>query len=459
VKANQANAKTARVATMCRVLGVSASGYYDWRNRAPCARVADDAVLVEQVRAIHAESDQTYGRPRMRGELRAQGRVVNAKRIARLMRKHGLRGVSRRRGFVVTTRRDKDQQRAPDLVQRCFEATSANQLWVADMTYVPTWAGFIYLAVVLDVWSRRIVGWAIGEHMTTELVITALNMALQQRRPKGVIHHSDQGCQYTSLAFGKRCAQMGVRPSMGSVGDAYDNAMAESFFATLECELIDEVAHLDAPRLDRHRRVAARGRPVDELDYVAVEAAHRLGVAGDAQRARLFAGAPAHGLASARSAAKEDAGTCDGCAPLMRWTCVGASSSASSAASRASACAAADGLAREGAAMGAFWPRDGAANRGAWPRELAVVVVARASTSIRPVRCGAFSPASPSKASSYSKLWPRMPRCATRYSSSCSRVRCTRSCVSPQPMSSRRSRRVKRTSACAIACTRICART
>jgi putative transposase len=239
VKANQANAKTARVATMCRVLGVSASGYYDWRNRAPCARVADDAVLVEQVRAIHAESDQTYGRPRMRGELRAQGRVVNAKRIARLMRKHGLRGVSRRRGFVVTTRRDKDQQRAPDLVQRCFEATSANQLWVADMTYVPTWAGFIYLAVVLDVWSRRIVGWAIGEHMTTELVITALNMALQQRRPKGVIHHSDQGCQYTSLAFGKRCAQMGVRPSMGSVGDAYDNAMAESFFATLECELID----------------------------------------------------------------------------------------------------------------------------------------------------------------------------------------------------------------------------
>jgi putative transposase len=198
-----------------------------------------EAALVEQMRAIYVASDATYGRPRMRCELRSQGRVVNAKRIARLMREHGLRGVSRRRGFVVTTRRDKNQQRAPDLVQRRFEADGPDQLWVADMTYVPTWAGFIYLAIVLDAWSRRVVGWAIGHDMTTELVLKALNMALQQRKPKGVIHHSDQGCQYTSLAFGKRCKDMGVRPSMGSVGDAYDNAMAESFFATLECELVD----------------------------------------------------------------------------------------------------------------------------------------------------------------------------------------------------------------------------
>jgi putative transposase len=177
--------------------------------------------------------------PRVRAELIDQGVAVSRQRVARLMRCAHIRGVSRRRAFVVTTRRDKDKQPAPDLVKREFKAEAANQLWVADMTYVPTWAGFIYLAIVLDVWSRRIVGWAIGEQMTSDLVLAALNMALQQRKPKGVIHHSDQGSQYTSIAFGERCQKMGVRPSMGTVGDAYDNAMAESFFATLECELID----------------------------------------------------------------------------------------------------------------------------------------------------------------------------------------------------------------------------
>jgi putative transposase len=154
------------------------------------------------------------------------------------MRAAALRGVSRRRGFVVTTQRDKVRQPAQDLVQRAFTANGPNKLWVADMTYVPTWAGFIYLAIVLDVWSRRVVGWSIGERMTADLVLAAMNMALGQRKPKGVIHHSDQGSQYTSLAFGNRCAEMGVRPSMGTVGDAYDNAMAESFFASLECELL-----------------------------------------------------------------------------------------------------------------------------------------------------------------------------------------------------------------------------
>jgi len=236
VNANQASLP---VRTMCRVLHVAASGYYDWRDRPPSRRAIDNAALVEQMRQIHQASDETYGRPRMREELRAQGQVVNAKRIARLMRAHAIRGVSRRRGFVVTTRRDKSHSKAPDLVQRRFRADGPNALWVADMTYVPTWAGFIYLAIVLDAWSRRVVGWAIGQDMTAELVLRALNMALQQRKPSGVIHHSDQGSQYTSLAFGKRCKEMGVQPSMGSVGDAYDNAMAESFFATLECELID----------------------------------------------------------------------------------------------------------------------------------------------------------------------------------------------------------------------------
>ena len=236
MNANQADLA---VHTMCRALRVSASGYYAWRDRAPAPRVIANAVLTEKIRMVHSESDGTYGMPRVRAELIEQGARASRKRIARLMRGAGLRGVSRRRGFVVTTVRDTDRRPAPDLVNRRFVADGPNQLWVADMTYVPTWAGFIYLAVVLDAWSRRVVGWAIGEHMTAELVLAALHMALEARKPSGVIHHSDQGCQYSSIAFGNRCAEMGVRPSMGSVGDAYDNAMAESFFASLECELLD----------------------------------------------------------------------------------------------------------------------------------------------------------------------------------------------------------------------------
>jgi putative transposase len=199
----------------------------------------EDAVLTERIRQIHVASDGNYGSPNIHAELRDEGTRVGRKRVARLMRSAKIRGVSRRRSFVVTTRRDPKQRPAPDLVKRRFVADGPNQLWVADMTYVPTWAGFVFLAIVLDVWSRRVVGWAIGEQMTSDLVLAALNMAYQQRRPITVIHHSDQGSQYTSVAFGQRCEKLGVRPSMGSVGDAYDNAMAESFFASLECELID----------------------------------------------------------------------------------------------------------------------------------------------------------------------------------------------------------------------------
>ena len=227
------------VHSLCRVLGVSASGYYAWRDRQPSQRALENAILSERIRTIHADSDATYGMPRVRAELVEQGTATSRKRVARLMHSAGIRGVSRRRGFVVTTERDLRQRPAPDLVKRRFVADAPNRLWVADMTYVPTWTGFLYLAVVIDVWSRRVVGWAMGETMTADLVLAALNMALEQRRPKDVIHHSDQGSQYTSIAFGARCRKMGVRPSMGSVGDAYDNAMAESFFASLECELID----------------------------------------------------------------------------------------------------------------------------------------------------------------------------------------------------------------------------
>ena len=163
---------------------------------------------------------------------------VGCKRVARLMRAAGLVGAQPQR-FVRTTVTDPLAARAHDLVDRQFAAAGPDRLWVADITYVPTWSGFLYLAVVLDVWSRRIVGWAMETHLRTELVMSALNMALRQRRPQEVIHHSDRGCQYTSYAFGKRCQEMGVMPSMGSVGDAYDNAMAESFFATLERELLN----------------------------------------------------------------------------------------------------------------------------------------------------------------------------------------------------------------------------
>lgn len=152
-------------------------------------------------------------------------------------KKRGLKGVHRRK-WPVTTKRAKRQRPAPDLVRRDFTANAPNELWVADITYVPTTAGFLYLSVVLDVFSRRVVGWSMANHLRTELVLDALEMAVEQRRPTDVIHHSDQGCQYTSLAFGQRCQAAGVRPSMGSVGDCYDNALCESFFATLECELI-----------------------------------------------------------------------------------------------------------------------------------------------------------------------------------------------------------------------------
>jgi putative transposase len=235
VSANQA---IYGVATMCRVLAVSASGYYAWLKRPPSARARADAELTVRIRAIHQYSRGTYGAPRIHQELLAANIHAACKRVARLMRAAGLKGASRRL-WLVTTVRDHDARPAPDLLHRNFVGPTPNSVWVADITYIPTWAGFLYLAVVLDTFSRRIVGWAMATHLRTELVLAALNMALGQRRPAAVIHHSDQGSQYTALAFGRRCEEAGVRPSMGSVGDCFDNAMCESFFATLECELLD----------------------------------------------------------------------------------------------------------------------------------------------------------------------------------------------------------------------------
>jgi putative transposase len=227
------------VVTLCRVLGVSPSGYWAWRKRAPSPRAQADAALSAQIAALHQASRGTYGVPRIQAELASAGTPCGRKRVARLMRRAGLQGTHRRRPFQ-TTQRDPQAEPAPDLVQRTFTATAPNGLWIADITYVPTQdEGFLYLAVILDVFSRRVIGWSMANHLRTDLVVGALEMAIWNRRPgEGVIHHSDHGCQYTSLLFGERCQAVGIRCSMGSVGDCYDNAMAESFFATLECELL-----------------------------------------------------------------------------------------------------------------------------------------------------------------------------------------------------------------------------
>jgi transposase InsO family protein len=236
VKANQA---THPVRVMCRLLKISKSGFYAWDGRPLSARAREDIGLTARIHAIHRRSRGAYGAPMIHAELADEHAVqVGRKRVARLMRSAGLRGVYAAR-FVRTTQVDPAADRATDLVDRQFAADGPDRLWVADITYVPTWVGFLYLAIVLDVWSRRVVGWMMDTHLKTELVLDALDMALAQRRPDGVIHHSDRGCQYTSYAFGKRCQEMGVMPSVGSVGDAFDNAMAESFFATLEREVLN----------------------------------------------------------------------------------------------------------------------------------------------------------------------------------------------------------------------------
>jgi len=234
-----ANQDTYPVGVMCRLLKVSKSGFYDWQDRPLSAHARRDVELAALSHAIFEHSHRTYGARRVHAELReAYGVRVGRKRVARLMRKAGLRGVQKRR-FRCMTRAGAPEQWVPDLVERQFVADRPNALWVADVTYVPTAEGFLYLAIVLDVFSRLIVGWAMAARLSSELVQVALRMAYEQRGPEEVIHHSDHGSEYTAISFGKRCTELGVRPSMGSVGDCFDNAMAESVFATLECEVLD----------------------------------------------------------------------------------------------------------------------------------------------------------------------------------------------------------------------------
>jgi putative transposase len=221
------------------MLGVSKSGYYAWKTRPPSRRSREDAALTEKIREAHERSRQTYGYPRIHAALNALGIRCGRRRVARLMREAGLRGCMRGRRRC-TTRRDERAAPAPDLVRRKFAAAAPDRLWLADITYVKTDEGFLYLAFILDAHSRRIVGWSMASHLRTELVVDALEMALWRRDPgAGLIHHTDRGSQYTALSFGRRLEEIGIVPSMGRAGSALDNAMAESFVSTLKAELVD----------------------------------------------------------------------------------------------------------------------------------------------------------------------------------------------------------------------------
>ena len=227
------------VSVACELLGVSTSGFYSWASRAPSDRELSDAWLVERIKTIHGENRGVYGSRRVSAELRlGDGVLVSRKRVQRLMRHAGLSGlVTRKRG--KTTIRVPGVRVADDLVERDFRPTAPDLLWVADITYLRSWEGWVYLAAVQDAYSRRLVGWSMAEHMRAELVVDALQMALARRRPgPGLIHHSDMGSQFVSLAFGQKARDAGIAVSMGSKGDAFDNAVAESFFATLKKELI-----------------------------------------------------------------------------------------------------------------------------------------------------------------------------------------------------------------------------
>jgi transposase InsO family protein len=235
----RANQEIYPVNAMCRLLQVSKSGFYAWKDRPLSPHARRDVELRALVHESYERSHRSYGSRRVHVELHeAYGARVGRKRVARLMRQAGLKGVQKRR-FFCTTRSGAAERWAPDLVERQFVADRPDALWVADVTYVPTAEGFLYLSVVLDVFSRLVVGWAMAARLTSQLVLQALEMAYAQRAPREVIHHSDHGSEYTAIAFGSRCTKLGVRPSMGSVGDCFDNAMAESFFATLECEVLD----------------------------------------------------------------------------------------------------------------------------------------------------------------------------------------------------------------------------
>jgi len=229
-----------RISRLCKVLGVTRQGYYAWRRRGPSLRQLGDDELAKLIVTIYDGSHQTYGAVRINDELRDEHELhVGRKRVARLMRRLEIQGVSRRGKKARTTIADEKAPPAPDLVERKFVAERPNQLWLADLTYVPTLQGWLFLVVVMDMYSRKIVGWSMRDDLKAELVVDALAMAVTRRRPPaGLVHHSDRGSQYTSLAFGRTLHDSGLVASMGSRGDAYDNAACESCISTLKVEWI-----------------------------------------------------------------------------------------------------------------------------------------------------------------------------------------------------------------------------
>jgi putative transposase len=230
------------VTVLCELLQVSRSGFYAWLTRPKSDRALADEVLTERIRAVFDTNRKLYGSPKIHAELADDGVRVGRKRVARLMRAAGIVGCHRRKRSFSITRQDPQAAPAPDLVDRKFVATAPNQLWVADVTYVPTVQGWLYLACVTDVFSRMVLGWSMASHRKTDLVVDAVSMAVARRggHVPGVIHHSDRGGEYTSHALERELRKLGALASMGSVADCYDNAMAESLFATLECELFDQ---------------------------------------------------------------------------------------------------------------------------------------------------------------------------------------------------------------------------
>ena len=236
-----ANRAEFRIRDMARVLEVAESGFYRWdhRRHTPSSKDLEDARLIQRMRTIHAESRRSYGEVRLRHALRRAGEAIGLTRLRRLKRAGGIH-CETRKAYRATTRRDRRQDPSPDLVQRDFRATGPNELWVADATHVHTDEGALYLAIILDVFSRRIVGHATDARQTAGLMVSALRQAVSLRAPsKRLVHHSDQGSQYTSMDFRRHCKGYGIRQSMGSVGDCYDNAMAEAVFSTIETELLD----------------------------------------------------------------------------------------------------------------------------------------------------------------------------------------------------------------------------
>ena len=235
------HARTYPVRLMCRVLQVSPSGYYAWRSRPESARAMANRSLLQEVQSLHARHQGRYGSPRIHAALRAQGHRVSRGRVERLMHRHGIRALARRRFRPTTTDSRHQLPTAPNLLQQKFTASVPNRVWLADITYIPTGEGWLYPAAVLDLATRKVVGWAMRDHMRTELTLGALIMAIQRQRPgSGLLHHSDRGSQYAAEAYSRQLALVKAKPSMSRTGCCYDNAPMESFFHSLKVELVHQ---------------------------------------------------------------------------------------------------------------------------------------------------------------------------------------------------------------------------